>query len=139
MEQQKRYKLESDTDFEIKFYEGILSRRADFVQVLSALGDLYTRKGLSEKGLEIDKKLAQLRPDDPLVLYNLSCSYSLLNQIDKSLAAIKLAIDAGYDDFPFLEKDSDLKNLLSDRRFQLFYSGIRSQKGTLKEQEKQGT
>lgn len=137
MEKQNRCQQDPDTDFEIHFYEGILRRRADFIQVLSVLGDIYTRKGLSEKGLQIDKKLAQLRPDDPVVLYNLACSYSLVNQVDKAYAAMKLAIDSGYDDFPFLEKDNDLKNLMNDRRFKMFYSRVKRQRTELQEKEKQ--
>jgi len=119
---------QDDIDFQIAFYEGIIRRRADFVQGLIALGDLYTKKGLYEKGLQIDKKLSQLKPDDPVVLYNLACSYSLLNKIDLALGAIKLAIQCGYDNLSHLEQDRDLENLLKDSRFQKYFTELKEEK-----------
>ena len=107
-------------DFEIQFYEGIVQKNQDFVQALIALGDLYTKKGLYEKGLMIDRRLAFLKPEDPVVLYNLACSYSLLNCLDKALATMKLAVQCGYDNFKFMKEDKDLTNLFKDSRFQEF-------------------
>jgi len=114
-----------DIDYEIAFLEGVVEKSQDFLQALSALGDLYTRKGLHEKGLEIDKRLSQLRYDDPIVFYNLACSYSLVNKVDRAFEAMKLAIENGYDDFVYLEKDRDLINLLNDNRFKKHLSRIK--------------
>ncbi len=114
-------------DFEIQFYEGVLRKKPDFVEALSALGDLYTRKGQHEKGLEIDERLFRIRPEDPIVLYNLACSYSLLSDTDRALRTIQQAVDCGYDDFHHLEQDSDLDNLRHDRRFLEYFSRIKSQ------------
>jgi tetratricopeptide (TPR) repeat protein len=124
----QKEKEQDDINFEIRFYEGILAKSPDFIQALTALGSLYTQAGHYEKGLATDQHLAQLRPDDPLVLYNLSCSYSLLGQVDKSFSVIKQAVDCGYKDFKFLEKDKDLDNLRRDNRFKDFLTGIKTQK-----------
>lgn len=115
-----------NTSFEIRFYEGIIARSPYFIEALSALGDLYTRNRLYHRGLEIDERLYLLRPRDPIVLYNLACSYSLLNEKDKALRSIKQAINCGYDDFEFLESDSDLYNLRSDPRFVRFFARIKN-------------
>jgi tetratricopeptide (TPR) repeat protein len=114
-----------DMDFEIDFYERILAEKGDFLQALMALGDLYTKRGFYEKGLAIDKRLVQLQPEDPYVLYNLACSYSLLNQLDKARQVIKLAILSGYSDWDFLEKDTDLINLLKDDDFKQYLSKMK--------------
>ncbi len=113
-----------DLDFEIPFYEGILKRTPDFYETLSILGDLYTRAGRFEAGLEIDKKLVSMRPDDPYALYNLACSYSLLRKVDLAREAMQLAIEGGYHDFEFLKKDPDLEHLLTDLSFQQFLSKV---------------
>lgn len=123
-----RKKQIDDADFEIRFYEGILHKVPGFIEALSALGDLYTKNGLYERGLEIDERLYQLRPADPVVLYNLACSYSLLNERDKAFRAIKQAIHCGYDDFYHLERDRDLNNLRDDRRFMRYFARIKSRK-----------
>jgi len=111
----------SDEEFEIKFYRGIIRRRPDFFEALSVLGDLYTQCGRYEEGLEIDKRLARLRPGDPFVLYNLACSYSLTGEIPKAFTAIKRALSLGYSDLEYLQKDEDLANLRQDQDFQDYF------------------
>ncbi|MCM8801253.1 MAG: hypothetical protein NC912_04510 [Candidatus Omnitrophica bacterium] len=101
----------SDLDFEINFYERILKERPNFIEALVALGDAYTKRGFYEKGLAIDKRLVELKPYDPIVFYNLACSYSLLGLIDEAIISLKKAIRLGYRDFRWLEKDADLENL----------------------------
>ena len=117
-----------DVAFEIAFYNGLIEKNPDFVEALVALGDLYTRAGMYQEGLIIDEKLVQLKPDDPIVLYNLSCSYSLLSDIDKAFRAFKKAINCGYFDFEHLEQDDDLSNLRRDRRFQRYLSRVKEKK-----------
>jgi tetratricopeptide (TPR) repeat protein len=107
-----------DVQFEIRFFEGIAHRDPDYVEALQVLGDAYTKTGQWEKGLEIDQRLAKLSPDNPLVFYNLACSYSIMNRVDEAFAALKRAVKLGYDDAQWLNKDPDLKNLRSDRRFE---------------------
>jgi len=122
----KTSRKKEDIDFEIAFYESILKGTPNFIEALSAIGDLYTRAGLWQKGLEVDLKLGSLRPQDSLVFYNLACSYALLNQTRAALGALTKAIDFGYDDFEHLKEDTDLDNLLKDVHFQQY----------IKEQEK---
>ena len=114
-----------DVDFEIVFYNGLIRRNPNFIEALVALGDLYTKAGMYKEGLSVDEKLVQLRPDDPIVFYNLACSYSLVRDIDKALRAFKGAINRGYFDFEHLERDDDLSNLRKDRRFQRYLARIK--------------
>lgn len=113
-----------DNIFEIEFYEGIVKHSPDFVEALAALGDLYTKTGRYEDGLTIDRRLTQLRPKDSMVLYNLACSYSLLNDVSKALAAIKCALTLGYEDLEYLQKDDDLRNLRLDKEFQEYFTVV---------------
>jgi tetratricopeptide (TPR) repeat protein len=106
-----------DLDFQMSFYEGVLKENPNFVEALIALGEIYTKKGMYDKGLKIDKKLSRLRPDNPIIHYNLACSLSLLGELSNSFKAIKQAIELGYNDFIFMNNDPDLANLRSDERF----------------------
>ena|SRR3989338_315172 len=117
-----------DVDFEIRFVEGVLRHSPYFLEALSVLGDLYTKKGLLEKGLEVDQKLAELKPFDPIIFYNLSCSYSLLNDLENSFKALKRAVKYGYRDFAYMECDTDLNNLRRDDRFQKFLTEVKQNK-----------
>jgi len=107
-----------DLEFEIQFFEGVTQRDPDFIDALQILGDAYTKTGQWEKGLLIDKRLARLCPDSPLVFYNLACSYSLMRRLDAAFAALTKAVKLGYADAKWLTKDPDLENLRKDSRFQ---------------------
>src|SRR5690348_15215118 len=95
-------------DFEINFYERLLLKKPDFIEAMEALADLYTKRGFVDKGLLLDQELKKLRPDDPVVHYNLACSYSLMNDIDKAFETIRHAICLGYDHLDYLQLDPDL-------------------------------
>jgi tetratricopeptide (TPR) repeat protein len=110
-----------DLDFQMQFYEGIIRENPGFAEALIALGEIYTKKGQYEKGLKVDRRLLELRPDNPIVHYNLACSLSLLGDITGSFKAIKRAVELGYDDFGFMTNDPDLSNLRRDKRFLQFY------------------
>ncbi len=120
-------KREDDLDFQIRFYEDILKDKPDFIEALIAIGDLYTQRGMVEKGLDVDLRLSRLRPDDDGVLYNLACSYSLMREIDKAFGAMKLALECGYDDLNYLEVDDDLEHLRKDERFQEYFDRFRKE------------
>ena len=113
---------QEDLDFEISFYEGLLKKKPDFVNALIALGDAYTKRGRYKQGLKIDKRLVRLKPRDPIVHYNLACSYSLLKMADFCLEALKKAIGLGYYDFDFINKDPDLEFIREDPRYRKLLS-----------------
>lgn len=114
----------SDIDFEIRFYENILQEAPDFIETMMALADLYTKKGMYREGLELDERLSRLRPEDPVIFYNLACSYSLLNDQHAALSAIRRAIELGYDDFDHLITDTDLANLMTDAQFRQYLKDV---------------
>lgn len=122
MARPKKENQAEDLDFEIRFYENILKKRPNFIQALITLADSYTKKGFYKEGLKIDKKLAKLRPADPIIFYNLSCSYSLLKRNKSAFEALKKAIGLGYKDFTYMQQDPDLDNLRRDKRYGDFIS-----------------
>lgn len=114
----RRFKAgKEDLEFEIRFFEGIATRDSTYVEALQILGDAYTKTGQWEKGLHIDQQLAKLCPTNPLVFYNLACSFSLLNRLDEAFGALTEAVKLGYADAHWLSHDPDLKNLRADSRF----------------------
>ena len=100
-----------DLEVRIGFIEGIVRRDPGYVDALQLLGDHYTQRGRYSDGLEVDERLARLEPDNPLVFYNLACSYSLTDQFDRAVAALKRAFELGYRDFNWLARDPDLRKL----------------------------
>src|SRR3989338_3721303 len=116
----RRSKSAELLDFEIVFYEKLLRAYPDFVDVLVPLGDAYTRRGLHQKGLEIDRRLIPLLGGDPLTWYNLACSLSLLKRLDESLEALRRSFELGYLDVDYLQQDPDLLHLRQSPKYREF-------------------
>lgn len=108
---------QSQLDFELDFYEGILSRYADYTDVLRVHGNNLTTRGRHAEGLNVDRRIVGLRPNDPLAHYNLACSLALLHQTDDSIRALRRAIELGYRDFRYIREDADLASIRNDPRF----------------------
>jgi tetratricopeptide (TPR) repeat protein len=108
---------QSQLDFELDFFSGVLTRHPDYVDVLRVMGNLLTLRGRYADGLQIDKKLVALRPNDPLAHYNLACSFALLKRPDQSLKTLRRAVELGYRDFRYMREDHDLDSIRHDPRF----------------------
>lgn len=100
-----------DLDVKISFLEGIVRRDPRYVEALQILGDHYTQRGQFDHSLQVDRQLSQLEPKNPLVFYNLACSYSLNSDFNHAAVALEKAITLGYRDFKWLAKDPDLRLL----------------------------
>ena len=121
-------KEQQSLDVKIDFMQGLVRRDPNYVEALQLLGDHYTQRGNFEDGLKVDEHLSELEPRDPLVFYNLACSYSLTNQFDRAVSALEQALDLGYSDFKWLAKDPDLKKFRSNEIYQRIEDKIRRMK-----------
>src|SRR5207245_5212446 len=108
---------QTQLDFELDFFSGVLGRHAEYIDVLRAHGNNLTLKGRYADGLELDKRLIQLRPQDALAHYNLACSYALLKKPDLALKTLRGAVELGYRDFRYMREDRDLESVRHDPRF----------------------
>jgi tetratricopeptide (TPR) repeat protein len=108
---------QNQLEFELAFFGGVLDRCPDYVDVLRIMGNLLTLKGRFADGLQIDRRLVQLRPNDPLAHYNLACSYALLKRADHALKTLRRAVELGYRDFRYMKEDHDLDSVRHDPRF----------------------
>ena len=117
-----------DLDVRIDFIEGIVRRDPGYVDALQLLGDHYTQRGRFVEGLKVDEQLSQLEPTNPLVFYNLACSYSLTDQFELSVESLEKALQLGYRDFTWLAKDPDLRKLRKHPFYQRVTDLIREMK-----------
>ena len=108
---------QTQLDFELDFFGGILQRHEGYVDILRAHGNNLTLKGRYADGLEIDKRLIRLRPNDALAHYNLACSFALLKKADQALKTLRRAVELGYRDFRYMREDHDLDSVRHDPRF----------------------
>ncbi len=114
-----------DLDVKIGFLEGLVRRDSRYVEALQILGDHYTQRGKYDRSLKVDQRLSRLEPKNPLVFYNLACSYSRNEAFDRAAAALERALVLGYRDFKWLARDPDLRPLRQHPLFREIESKIR--------------
>ena len=98
-------------DFDIDFFERLLSRNGDSLEVLRLLAELVSKKGLVGRAVELDAKVVELLPDDCLARYNLACSLARAGRPDEAIDSLSKAILLGYDDLTHVDVDPDLDSL----------------------------
>ena len=108
--------------FRKNLYKKILKKKNDYYEVLVQLSNIYSTLNFYKKALEIDKKIVELSPSDPIACYNLACDYSIIGDIKKSVKWLKNAINYGYDDFEYMENDPDLENLRKSGIFKCIFN-----------------
>ena len=62
-------------------------------------------------------KAVELNPSDPLMQYNVACFYSLLDEKKTAIKGLKSAFVAGYSDFEWAKRDSDLDNIRKEPEY----------------------
>ena len=117
-----------ELDVKIGFMEGLVRRDPNYVDALQLLGDHYTQRGRFAEGLNVDERLARLEPENPVVFYNLACSYSLTDQFERTAESLDKAIKLGYQDFAWLLKDPDLKKFRQQPAYRDILKKIRCKK-----------
>jgi tetratricopeptide (TPR) repeat protein len=115
-------------DFEIEFFERILSRDPKNVEMLKLLGDLFSRKRFYRRALMVDLRLTALRPTDAVAFYNLACSRAMLNHVDAALDSLERAVELGFDDVDQLLADDELAALYCQPRFHKLLKGLEARK-----------
>ncbi|HSG28916.1 MAG TPA: hypothetical protein VLA34_10580, partial [Candidatus Krumholzibacterium sp.] len=87
-------------------------------------GHLYLL-GEKERGEKLIQRAFELDPGNVGTYYNVACMYSNANEIDKSIAHLKKALELGFNHREWVEKDPDLNNIRSDPRFKKILSSMK--------------
>jgi tetratricopeptide (TPR) repeat protein len=101
----------------IVLVEKHLQLNPDDARALCLGGGALSEIGEIEKALDWAKRAIDIDPNDPGVLYNASCIYSLLEKIDQALNYFERAIDSGFASKEWIETDSDLDKIRNQPRF----------------------
>jgi tetratricopeptide (TPR) repeat protein len=74
------------------------------------LGRQERAVGLAERAIAVDR-------DDPMLLYNVACTFSVLGKVDEALEALEHAVEKGWGDRAWIEHDSDLDPIRESPRY----------------------
>ncbi len=73
--------------------------------------------GERDKGLDWARRARLLEPNEPMLLYNLGCIYSLAGELEEALDCLEKAQSLGLTQKGWFEHDSNLDALRSHPRF----------------------
>ncbi len=73
--------------------------------------------GQAEEAKRWTEQAIAMNPNEIAVLYNATCIYSLLGEVDKALAYFDRAIEAGFGSKEWIENDTDLDNIRAHPRY----------------------
>ncbi|MCX6138535.1 MAG: protein kinase [Ignavibacteriales bacterium] len=101
----------------LEAYERYLSRHPD-----DARGHMYFATDLAQVGRKEEAKIQaakaiELSPDDPLMHYNAACFYSQMGEKSMAFQSLKTAIAAGYENYEWLQRDTDLDPIRSEPEY----------------------
>ena len=81
------------------------------------LGSSFLKDKNYKKAEEHYMKALEIEPEEYVAMYNLACVYALQKKNDPAILWLQKAVDAGYDDFSWMEKDTDLDGIRDDARY----------------------
>ncbi len=73
--------------------------------------------GKNEEAKKEAASAIELNPTDPLMQYNAACFYSNAGEKSLAIETLKNAITAGYQDYEWIKRDSDLNNIRNEPKF----------------------
>jgi serine/threonine protein kinase/Flp pilus assembly protein TadD len=80
--------------------------------------------GDREGGLEWTDRAREISPDEPMVLYNVACTYALADKPEDAIDVLEQAVASGWGHKEWIEHDSDLDPLRDNPRFRTLLEGM---------------
>jgi len=105
------YYKKGDVNRALREYNQALDVQPEYVPALTSAAIAYSRLGNLDLSLKYLHRLAEIQPDNPSHLYNISCVLSRQNKIEEALYWLNLALMKGFNDWNLVLKDRDLENI----------------------------
>jgi non-specific serine/threonine protein kinase len=95
----------------VQLVETRLKLRPDDTRALYFGANAKVAIGDVERGLEWAARARQVGPEEPMLLYNLACIYSLAGDLDRALECLEACLDGGFSRREWIAGDSNLDAL----------------------------
>ncbi len=110
----EKEKYKKTLEVALVVYARYLSQHPD-----DARGHMYFATDLAQVGRKEEAKAEatkalELSPDDPLMLYNATCFYAQMGEIKLAIDSLRNAFIAGYANYEWLKRDTDLDPIRND-------------------------
>ena len=101
----------------VKLVEDRLDLVPDDVRALYMGANGLVALGEREKGLAWARRARDIEPDEPMILYNLACIYSLAGEPEIALDCLEKAVELGFSHRGWIEHDSNLDAVRGSPRY----------------------
>jgi tetratricopeptide (TPR) repeat protein len=105
------YKEQGEFDDALKHYQKALLLRPDSLPIIKKLAIVHAMRGRYDEAIELLNKMITLQPDDTEPYYYMAGIFSKQNNINASIAWLKIAIAKGYNNWDRLKIDSNFDNI----------------------------
>ena len=100
-----------------KLVEQHLELNPDDTRALTLGATARAMIGDAGRATEYAARAIAVDPEDPMLLYNVACTYGTLGKTDECLHALEQAVSKGWGDKDWLQHDSDLDSIRSEPRY----------------------
>ena len=90
----------------------------DLIFMADQAAVFFATLGNMPKALEYADRSLQIDPEDPMLLYNVSCTYAGLGKLEEAMNCLERAVDNGFGHKEWIDHDPDLNPLRENSRFQ---------------------
>jgi TolB-like protein/Flp pilus assembly protein TadD len=104
--------------------ENHLQLNPDDVRAVYMKAGAFLGLGEHAQALEWSDRALSMDPEEPSVLYNVSCNYALLDEPDKALDCIEKAFHKGFGHKEWMEHDPDFLSIRNHPRFKALMRGL---------------
>ncbi|HEV3221020.1 MAG TPA: protein kinase [Candidatus Acidoferrales bacterium] len=90
------------------------------------LAGTYVEDGRPAEATEQLRQAIELRPEDANIYYNAACAFGLMGEKNKSLVALRKAMELGYSNWDWISRDTDLTCLHGNPEFDRILQEMRT-------------
>ncbi|HEX6575823.1 MAG TPA: protein kinase, partial [Gemmatimonadaceae bacterium] len=109
----------------VKLIEARLQLDPDDVRAANLGAAVYAGIGNRDRALELASRSLAIDPDDPMLLYNVACSYLKFDDMhEEAMSVLERAIDKGFGHKEWIDHDPDLDSLRDHPRFKALSQAI---------------
>ena len=101
----------------LKLMENRLELNPDDARAANLAAGFLAQLG-DPKAFEYADRSLAIDPEDPMLLYNVACTYAALKRYDDALNCLERAVDKGFGHKEWIDHDPDLNPLRDNLRFQ---------------------
>lgn len=109
----------------IEFYPQFLKRNPDDARAHIFYAFTLKRTGDFQKAVEEMDRGLKLSPNDAIILYNAACFYALINEKEKAIESLGMALACGFRNFEYIDHDPDFNQLRKLKSFQTLISNAK--------------